>query len=56
MELSGFRVTPGSSVTHRRREVKKPGVGFPYGNQSRGELDERLIVKIGVNTGNFSVE
>ena len=56
MELSGFRVIPGSPASLRRSEVKKPNFDFPHGNQIRGESDKRFTTEVGVNTGYHSTE
>lgn len=56
MELSGFKVTPGSPTSFQRSEEKKSDIGFPHGNQSRCESDERTIAEIGVNIGYHGAE
>lgn len=48
VELSEFRVTPGNQDPHRQGEIKKPSFGFPCGNQSERELDERFSKEVGV--------
>lgn len=56
IELSGFRVILGNPASLRRSEVKKPNIGFPHGNQSRGESDKRTTTEVGVNTGYHGTE
>lgn len=51
MELSEFRVTPGNQDPHQRGEIKKPSFGFPYGNQSEREPNERFSRKLEYNQG-----
>lgn len=56
VELSGFKVTPGSLASFQRSEVKKSDIGFPHGNQSSCESDERSTTEIRVNIGYHGAE
>ena len=56
LELSGFRVTPDSTNSHRRGEVKKSYFGFPFKDQSKCKSDEGFSEETRAHTRYFDAK